>query len=252
MKQEFKSFIESSINVDDFSCIYVYGSHLYNTNTQESDIDLICVFKDNIFYESKNTNIHFLTKSEFQFYLDKHDIKALECFFIPDEFKYKEEIKFNFILDKWLLRKSISEIINNSWVKGKKKLTVLAERSPENEFIGIKSIFHVFRILSFAIQIVTDGKITSYSSMSYVLSDLKYMNQRANYEELWNLIFAKYNVKYKNFHSDLKMLCPKVTHETVDKQLINLFVENGCYNQQVIDSHLIDKIFQFFNNLDRA
>jgi predicted nucleotidyltransferase len=252
MKQFFNDFIESSVNTDDFVCIYVYGSHLYNTNTVDSDIDLLCIFKEDKFYQSNNENFKFLTIKEFQYYLNKHDIKALEVYFIPDEFKYKEETKFNFILDKWQLRKSLSEIVNNSWVKGKKKLTVLAERSKENELIAIKSIFHVFRILSYGIQIVLNGNIQDYSFMNYILTDIKQMNNIANYEELWKIIESKFSVKFKNLHSDLKKLCPKNNTDNLEKDLIKLFVENDCYNQQVINTKLISKIFNFFNNLDKA
>jgi hypothetical protein len=80
---------------------------------------------------------------------------ALECFFNTSPIlKYDTE----FELDLFSLRKKISAICNNSWVKASKKLNLVEE----DDYTGLKSLFHSFRILSFGIDLAKDNKINSF------------------------------------------------------------------------------------------
>ena len=80
-----------------------------------------------------------------------HKIDALECHFLQPNPNYP------FTLDKTLLRKEISSVASNSWVKCKKKLEV-----EDDYYTGIKSLFHSFRIPMFGRQIARDGSITNW------------------------------------------------------------------------------------------
>jgi len=197
---------------------YILGSRLYKSNNKNSDFDFITIVVDdvkknieeyfNIFnseldkkYNSreikdKNINIHVYTINEFQNLLNNHDIKALEVFF---DNKYLGKFpNFNFTLDKSKLRKEISTISNNSWVKCKKKITI------ENEYeLGIKSMFHAFRILNFGIQIAEHEFIFNYTSSNYILNEL---NEK---KYSWEEIYAKYKEKFNSLNSEFKKLCPK-------------------------------------------
>ena len=76
--------------------------------------------------------------------------------FIKDEYKF-ETINFDFELDLDSLRRSISAIASNSWVKSKKKIAI------NEHYIGKKSLFHSLRIVDYGIQISTEGKIVSFT-----------------------------------------------------------------------------------------
>lgn len=144
----------------DFAVLYPYGSRVYGTNSPQSDYDYIMVFdgqngKDAQQYDSHDgkLSVHTYSSESWQQHLNDHKIFAMECHFIlPVD-------RFNFKLNHALLRKEISSKASNSWVKCKKKLTV-----ETNEYhIGIKSLFHSFRIPMFGIQIATEGSIVDYS-----------------------------------------------------------------------------------------
>jgi hypothetical protein len=233
-----KQFIED--HLDDFCNVYLVGSRLYDTNRVDSDYDYICVFEDNIFYQSPSTNIHLFTKEMFQLKIDNHYINVLECLFtIP----IKQESIFKFQLNRQKLRQSISTITSNSWVKGKKKLIVLADY---DLMIGIKSVFHSLRILDYGIQIAAYGKILEYSSINYVLYDLFELSKSYEHDELWNKIDEKYRKTFNSLSTQFKVLCPKYT-DTISEQLEQLLRENDCFPTKFTEKNMINKIICFFN-----
>lgn len=163
--------------------IYCYGSRVYKTNKPTSDYDYIIVadgVKDHnqIDSYSKDISLHTYTPNTFQNLINDHKISALECLFLPEDYKIVNNLDFKFNLNKALLRKEISQKSNHSWVKAKKKLEI-----EKDYYIGLKSLFHSFRIVDFGIQIAKDKKITNYSS-NFCL-------------ELWNEIL-KYYIDEKN------------------------------------------------------
>lgn len=184
--------------------IYRYGSHVYGTNHEQSDEDLIIV--SDTFYESGNINEKVYTIEQFTALIEQHDIAALECIFQPTEKLVKYGMHFYFTLNKEKLRTSISLITSNSWVKGKKKLIVVGDY---DKYLGIKSIFHSLRILDFGIQIARHGKIIDYSSMNFVFHDLMKMSQNDESVTLWQAIDTKYRKLFKSKSSEFKALCPK-------------------------------------------
>jgi hypothetical protein len=86
-----------------------------------------------------------------------HDILALETYFNDSPIVALPAIDFK--LDLVKLRHKISAIVSNSWVKAKKKCLI----ENENHFVGLKSLFHSCRILSFGLQLAETGKITDFS-----------------------------------------------------------------------------------------
>lgn len=184
--------------------IYRFGSHVYGTNHQSSDDDFIKVSDEYII--SDNVNIKIYSPSQFQYLLDNHDISALECYFLPDNKIVKKEMNFDFALDKQKLRTSISLISSNSWVKGKKKLIVIGDY---DVYLGIKSVFHSLRILSYGIQIAREGKIIDYGCVNYIFHDLVRMSEEDSSITLWNAIDNKYRKVFNSLSSEFKALCPK-------------------------------------------
>jgi len=189
---------------------FKYGSAIYNTNTENSDIDIICIVDDKHYNTLKNERLYvceskvydctFLTHTMFQNMLDRHEIIAIECYFSY----YPQE--FNFTLNKKLLRTEISKVSSNSWQKTFKKLTVMSDY---DKHLAIKSAYHSIRILSFGIQLCTHGKIVDFTDYSWLLKDLKKLSIEYDYEHLWLQIKSKYEALYKSLRSEFRNLAPK-------------------------------------------
>ena len=226
--------------------VYRFGSKVYGTYNSKSDEDYIVVTKEKVI--SSDVNFTFLTNKEFDLSLQNHDIQVLECLNLPKQHILKEELSFNYTIDKGKLRVSISTISSNSWVKGKKKLTVLGDY---NSYLATKSIFHSLRILDYGTQLALHGKIQDFSSMNWLWEDLINLSNTYSHIELWGKIEAKYKKLFNEKSSKFKSLCPKVLIENnkVKQDLIKLFEINGCYSNEVINSNLINKIISLINKL---
>lgn len=190
-----------SVSKDIFDNIinaYVYGSNVYGTANSLSDNDFIFVVKskEREQFKSENINISYYTLDEFQKLIDRHEISALECLFLIDSFKLKESYKFEFNLNKSVLRSSLSEKSSNSYVKSKKKLTVNRDY---NYFGGIKSMFHAFRIINFGIQICMYGKIIDYSDTNHILYEA--YNQKD-----WTGLEKSLKQSYNNLRTEFRKI----------------------------------------------
>jgi hypothetical protein len=187
--------IEELENILKNNLYFLRGSRIYQTNHENSDWDFYVIGDLNDNQKIKinslpNCNFEFFTKEEFQNEINNHEISALECL-------WTKENNFLFNLDLKILRKSIAQKASNSYVKAKKKLI-------DNEIeIAQKSLFHSFRILDFGTQIATNGKIQNYSSMNFILNEIK------NLEPNWNLWEEKFKKLHNQLHSEFKRKAPK-------------------------------------------
>lgn len=143
-----------------------YGSTVYGTRTEKSDIDIISIVESDedlyAIYQSKDypeladyptdIDLHIISIRSFQELLDEHDIMALETWYQMNEDTRK---LFNFSLNLDTLRRKVSAVCSNSWSKARKKLDI----PEEDDYLGLKSLFHSIRILSLGIDIARDGKI---------------------------------------------------------------------------------------------
>lgn len=182
---------------------YLVGSHLYKTNDLYSDEDYIIVVSDIQDKDTSNDNIQYFTIDEFQHLLSQMDIKALECLFAPTEYVLLHNHDFTFICNTEKLRKSISSISSNSYVKAKKKLIV---DDSYNLRIGLKSFFHSFRILDFGIQILKYGKIVNYCSMNYIYDDIQQKSISLSKNDLWIKIHSDYKPLYNKMKTEFRLL----------------------------------------------
>jgi predicted nucleotidyltransferase len=192
---------KAKLNENDLVAVYCYGSRVYGNYNAHSDYDFIVVTKNkpNEQYSDNLININFYTPEEHQARLDEHEISALECLFLAPEFVWFEKTKFKFKLDLNKLRHALSAKSSNSWVKAKKKLTV----EKDYDFnVGRKSLFHSMRIITFGIQIATDGKITNYSASNDLYSEIMDCYT-------WDEMFEEYKVEYNNLCSAFRKVAPK-------------------------------------------
>ena len=182
----------------DYKILFVsdFGSKLYKTRTEKSDIDLICVVKSDediyTIYQSqdypelfdyyKNVDLHIVSECTFQRLLNEHDIMALEVYYNLLDLN-KELFEFTLNLDT--LRRKISAVVNNSWSKARKKLDI----PEESDYIALKSLFHSLRILSYGINLAQDNKI------DYLNVTLDSVEMTC--KELWEDILNDYNNGYR-------------------------------------------------------
>lgn len=143
-----------------------FGSTVYGTITERSDIDIIAICdsqedlydvyqsKDypELFEYSRDVDLHLISLKTFQELLNEHDIMALETYYQLSN-NFKSLLEFTLDLDK--LRMKVSAVVNNSWSKARKKLDI----PEEDDYIALKSLFHSIRILSYGIDLARDGRI---------------------------------------------------------------------------------------------
>ncbi len=211
-------------------CVYPLGSFVYGTNDELSDRDYIFVFNEP--RVSDNINNHYYTVEEFQSLLDNCDIQMLECHFLPPGVVIKQRNPWTFTLDKQKLRKSISTISSNSWVKGKKKLIVTGDYDLR---AGLKSIYHSLRILDYGIQICQHGEIVYWDRMNFILKDIKKLSEQYSRVELWEKIDNKYRKTFNTLSSTFKTLAPKDTRDAEKKKEIEeLLAKYGINNVDLL------------------
>jgi hypothetical protein len=176
--------------------VYTYGSLVYHCDTPLSDSDYIVVVEsdnDELYYSVNDENANYTVYSEKKFIerVRMHHISAMECIFQNEHDPYLEFFKLN--LEK--LRREISGVSSNSFVKCKKKLAI------GEDYIGKKSMFHSLRILMFGKQIATHGRIINYEEASYLLPIIMEMRT-------WEEINAYCKPLYNQLKSEFKILAP--------------------------------------------
>lgn len=193
------------VNPTDIIGIYQYGSRMYGTDTDNSDWDFVVVTKDScnggyLQYESRSLDIHVLSEDEYKRQLLDHKIMALECYYQENPImKYEVELELN--LQK--LRKEISSVVSNSWVKAKKKILI----EEESNHIGLKSLFHSFRILDFGTQIASTNGI-DYKSCARTLHRIKSYASQCDCK--WGDLEWKFKQEHLLAMSEFRKLAPKV------------------------------------------
>ena len=195
--------------------VYLYGSRLYGVADEKSDYDYIVIVdmikNDYLQYESKELDIHVISESYYKKLLDKHSIMALEVYYHSKDF-LQDYFEFNLSLDT--LRRKISAVVSNSWAKARKKLDI----PEEDDYLGLKSLFHSIRILSYGIDIARDGNIDFKNVL--INPDSR---EKISCSNLWNRILQKYEsgwrwVEFKKKYTPLqnsnatlfRLLAPKI------------------------------------------
>lgn len=182
-------------SIDQYLCVYPYGSRVYGTQREDSDWDWICVQETKT--ESPDTSINIFTPHEFRMRLDSHEISALETLWVDP---VKAEIAFDFNLDLSKLRISVSAKQSNSWVKAKKKM------QQGDNLIGVKSLWHSLRILGFGTQIASEGRITNYSQDNPIWEEI-HQDYLGGFR--WEDFDRKYRPLHLSKNSLFKKMCPK-------------------------------------------
>lgn len=157
----------------------------------------------------KNRPIHvsYIKKSDFLKMIIDYDCHmiALEGIFLP-QWAFigpQEDYEKYFTLDTWKLRQTVSAIVNNSWAKCHKKLTV---EEDYDWYRAVKSLFHCFRLYTFAKQIAQFGKIVDYSEANNYWDEI--YNDTPS-ENQWEYYKEKYQPRLNSLRSEFVKLAPK-------------------------------------------
>lgn len=144
--------------------IYMFGSRVYGNVKIDSDYDFLVVansMNESIEHRIGNYNIHVHTPDKFRKDLFDFDMHNLECIYAPNFARLQEKVRYddaNFQINRSaLVHKTLTESYN-TLQKVKLKLD-----SGEIE-IAKKKLFHSFRVLDFAYQILKEGTILNFSS----------------------------------------------------------------------------------------
>lgn len=202
---------------DNVLCAFPYGSRVYKTNKPDSDYDFILVMKKVVTesdrLDSRDNPISITTYSEdgFRERVNEHKIFALECIFCPEDLVLKNKLNFQFKLNKSNLRHSVSEKCSKDWNQAKKRFSdsqginpVTGERYVRKIYEGKKSLFHCFRMLDFATQIIEKGKIERFDSCNELWEELY-----TDPSEDWQHYADKYHTDYNNRLIEFRKIAPK-------------------------------------------
>ena len=207
---------ESGLHKSRVHNIYVFGSRVYETHSDNSDWDIIVVANnsvESIEIKSDLYNIHIYTPKKFQEDLDWHMPKNIECYFAPSWAKLQERIKFDFTLDIKKLRHATSHVSSNSWVKSKKKLEI------GDYHLGIKSLFHSLRIPIFSTQLINTGQI-DFTSANFIWNKLNRVDENwchysdlpsANSYKSWN--WEELDLEFRELKNNILTEFRKVTEK---------------------------------------
>lgn len=191
-----------TIPTDNVELLVPYGSTVYSTMTDTSDRDYIGVsdsYTKNE-YNSLGGDITWYSHAMFQQLLDDHEISAIEAYFTNPLLGSNAGFIFN--LDKVKLRNAISKKASNSWVKAKKKITLPNELS----YIGIKSLFHSFRIYDFGYELATTGTLKNFKQSNYIWKEI--LDCKNDWDD-WDLLFKKFKNRHNKLASKFREVCPK-------------------------------------------
>ncbi|MDS7057105.1 nucleotidyltransferase domain-containing protein [Klebsiella pneumoniae] len=172
--------------------IYPYGSRVYGTATSKSDYDFMAIAKTkdtklDYTFECDNVSVHVVSEHLFIKRIQEQHISYLECIFQNEDDEYQKY----FTLDKEKLRRSISAISSNSFVKCKKKL------KDGEDYIGRKSMFHSIRIIMKGIQIAEYSKIVDYGCANHYLKSVMAMEDWETIQEYFQPLYNRLKTKFR-------------------------------------------------------
>ena len=195
---------ETILSVSSIVGIYQYGSRVYGTAIETSDWDFVVINNNgfDFLFESDNVDIHYISIETYNNKLKEHDIMALETYYQNIYGEPIKEYEIEFKLDLQKLRKSVSSVCNNSFVKFKKKLIL----ENEDNYIGIKSLYHSIRIAELGTKIAI-GDHTMLKPSSYLWTTIKEDAEECNYD--WETLNKKYKPIFNEEMSEFRKVAPK-------------------------------------------
>jgi len=206
------------IQEKDILGIYVYGSRLWGTDNENSDLDYAIIldnkssvwnwyYEDQYFQkESEDIDLHIMSVDYYENLVRNCDEFGLSIYFQKYPLiKYNSDIEVK-DLSLQNLRKQFSSKANNSYVKAKKKLQ-------DGEVkIAYKSLYHSIRILDFGRKIAEEiiaeeNRIYDMTSFGH---NIEWFEQCFEIEKMsWEEIHKTFKPEFNYFATEFKKLAPK-------------------------------------------
>ncbi len=188
---------ELNLNEEDVANIYHHGSWVYGSNSPTSDRDLMIVirsdnqtplkfwsdfdyFHDHQCHKLWNQyDISVYTIENFEILLEKTFLIVVQCLFLPDEFKIKEEIDFRKIyfekyFNPFKLKQAAFYEMYRYWklYKPDNDPSDLNEKRLSRRNYMSKRLFHGLRYLDFVEQIIQTQAIHNYKRVTYLFDQI--------------------------------------------------------------------------------
>ena len=196
---------EVKLNEDSVVNIYNHGSWVYGTNTPTSDRDLIIVSRSSeqkpLEFETEFDYFHpfelyrlwnqydvcVYSLENFETLLQKNYLVAVQCIFLPDEFKIKEGIDFRPIyLEKYYnmfrlkqvgfyeLYRDMNLYESAGFSRRPPTISSTSSRTVQSRSDYIfKNLFHGLRFLDFVEQLIVTRSIYDFKRVSHLFNEMK-------------------------------------------------------------------------------
>jgi len=163
-------FENIGVNIESIQLASVKGSRLYGVDGVGSDWDLIAISTDisgNVFRETNidgnDFDVHIFSQEDFQNKLDNHEMREIESLSYPENFIIIDNKTFSVDIDSDKLINKVKFESDDLWNIAKSKFN-----SNGDLYRAVKEIWHSFRLLIFAEQILKDGSITDFGGANYL------------------------------------------------------------------------------------
>lgn len=194
---------ELNLSPDYVTNIYIRGSWVYGTNTPTSDRDLIIItrqhqnplqFNEDFDYFHQFSlqklwdryDVCIYSVENFEILLEKNVLDVVQCIFLPNEFKIKDEIDFRPIyLEKYFnplrLKKAAFYEMHTDFNLYKSKRTPKntrrssksKEKDQSRQYYILKHLFHGLRYLDFAEQLIRTKSIYDFKHATPLFLEMK-------------------------------------------------------------------------------
>lgn len=205
--------LERLIEDDRILAIYPYGSQIYETMSDNSDLDYIVITTEDFKIDEnhattydvkleRNLDFNFYNEDKWSEMCISNHICTLEIrSIIKDGLSIKNNKNFEINIDVIKVRQSISSVVSNAWAKAHKKLTVEKDYSP---YTAKKSLWHCFRILMFGIQVYKYGGIVDFTEANSIYNEI--VNNDCND---WAYYKGKYQGQLNNLRTEFRKFSEK-------------------------------------------
>jgi hypothetical protein len=170
--------------------LHVQGSRLYGVNDVNSDWDLSVITTEVSEHDFREVSIggndfdvHLFSQSQFQNRLDNYEMRELESLSHPEEFILIDNKSFSLDIDNDKLISQVKFESDDLWNRAKNILN-----SGGDSYIALKNIWHSFRFLIFAEQILQNGSITDFTAANYLYESI--VNSGRDDYEFFEINFA--------------------------------------------------------------
>lgn len=185
--------------------LFQTGSQLYNLTNSKSDHDYLAVVTHNTLYPfPENKDIEVWTLSEFKQKLEDYDLKALEVY-LSNTYLFNK-IQVELVENKEKLRRSVSAVVSNAYVKSKKKI-----RDGE-VYTGLKSFWHCIRILYFYHNFsfkYPDNPSTAFLEIEHIYRDIIAFEGKYPVDDLYSKLKEAYDPLLKEYQHTFRINFPK-------------------------------------------